>query len=148
MLIFNQNRAGEQISLNVTESNQEAHPRLRKTRELILVDGGVHPTLMERSLYLGEEVTISGTAHRAGTEYFGIDPATSVLDLDCKAHEIDNLYVIDASFSPSIGAVNPTLTIIANTLRAADRIKQRLGALSHGSLSRCVRRTQRHVPPS
>ena len=53
------------------------------------------------------------------------DPATSVLDLDCKAHELDNLYVADASFFPSIGAVNPTLTIIANALRVADRIKAR-----------------------
>ena len=50
----------------------------------------------------------------------------SVLDLDCKAHELDNLYVTDASFFPSIGAVNPTLTIIANALRVADHLKQRL----------------------
>ncbi len=57
---------------------------------------------------------------------FGPDPATSVLDLDCKAHGIDNLYVTDASFFPSIGAVNPTLTIIANALRVADRIEERL----------------------
>ena len=53
-------------------------------------------------------------------------PATSVLDLDCKAHELDNLYVADASFFPSIGAVNPTLTIIANALRVADHIAGRL----------------------
>jgi choline dehydrogenase-like flavoprotein len=59
---------------------------------------------------------------------FGTDPASSVLDLNCKAHELDNLYVVDASFFPSIGAVNPTLTIIANALRVADRIKARLGA--------------------
>ncbi len=50
-----------------------------------------------------------------------------MLDLDCKAHELDNLYVTDASFFPSIGAVNPTLTIIANALRVADHIKARLG---------------------
>jgi choline dehydrogenase-like flavoprotein len=58
---------------------------------------------------------------------FGTDSATSVLDLDCKAHELDNLYIADASFFPSIGAVNPTLTIIANALRVADSIRQRLG---------------------
>jgi choline dehydrogenase-like flavoprotein len=51
---------------------------------------------------------------------------TSVLDLDCKAHEVDNLYLTDASFFPSIGAVNPTLTIIANALRVADIIARRL----------------------
>ncbi|MDD2862634.1 MAG: GMC oxidoreductase, partial [Acidiphilium sp.] len=57
----------------------------------------------------------------------GTDPAQSVLDLDCKTHQIDNLYVADAGFFPSIGSVNPTLTIIANALRMADRIKERLG---------------------
>jgi choline dehydrogenase-like flavoprotein len=83
---------------------------------------------MERRLYLGKDIPVSGTAHQAGTLRFGADPATSVLDLNCKAHELDNLYVTDASFFPSIGAVNPTLTIIANALRVADHIKQRLGA--------------------
>lgn len=68
-----------------------------------------------------------GTAHQSGTLVFGEDPAKTVLDLDCRAHGIDNLYVTDASFFPSIGAVNPTLTIIANALRVADRIGQRWG---------------------
>ena len=58
-------------------------------------------------------------ALRAGT-------AQSVLDLNCKAHEVDNLHVTDASFFPSIGAVNPTLTIIANALRVGDEIAARL----------------------
>ena len=53
---------------------------------------------------------------------FGPDPSQSVLDLNCKAHGIDNLYVTDASFFPSIGAVNPTLTIIANALRVGDHV--------------------------
>jgi choline dehydrogenase-like flavoprotein len=56
-----------------------------------------------------------------------------VLDLDCKAHELDNLYVADASFFPSIGAVNPTLTIIANALRVADRIAERMGTATFAS---------------
>ena len=89
---------------------------------------GAHPVLLERSLYLGKGIPISGTAHQAGTLRFGTDPASSVLDLTCKAHELDNLYVTDASFFPSIGAVNPTLTIIANALRVAGHIQQRLGA--------------------
>lgn len=54
------------------------------------------------------------------------DTATSVLDITCKAHELDNLYVTDASFFPSIGAANPTLKIIANALRVADIIAARL----------------------
>ncbi|MGH8739128.1 MAG: GMC family oxidoreductase, partial [Burkholderiales bacterium] len=70
---------------------------------------------------------IAGVAHQAGTCRFGIDPQTSVLDLDCKAHELDNLYVVDTSFFPSIGAVNPSLTAIANALRVGDHLLQRLG---------------------
>ena len=73
----------------------------------------VHPHLLDRSLYLGKNVPIGGTAHQAGTMRFGTDPASSVLDTNCKAHQLDNLYVTDAGFFPSIGAVNPTLTIIA-----------------------------------
>ena len=64
---------------------------------------------------------------RPGTARFGTDPATSVLDVDCKAHELDNLYVVDSSFFASIGAVNPTLTIIANALRVGDHLLERLG---------------------
>ena len=81
---------------------------------------------MERKLYFGQDIPIGGTAHQAGTARFGTDPRSSVLDLDCKAHELDNLYLADASFFVSIGAVNPTLTIVANALRVADRIADRL----------------------
>ena len=117
---------GERVVLQVSENNMEAHHRLKKKLEQMLDNAQAHPLLLDRSLYLGKGIPIGGTAHQAGTARFGTDPATSVLDLDCKAHELDNLYVTDASFFPSIGAVNPTLTIIANALRVADRIKQRL----------------------
>ncbi len=117
---------GQRVVLEITESNMEAHHRLKKKLKKILSKAGAHPVLMERSLYLGKDIPIGGTAHQAGTARFGTDSATSVLDLDCKAHELDNLYVADASFFPSIGAVNPTLTIIANALRIADKIKERL----------------------
>jgi choline dehydrogenase-like flavoprotein len=70
------------------------------------------------------------TAHQAGTARFGIDPSASVLDVHCQAHDLDNLYVVDGSFVPSIGAVNPTLTIIANALRVGDHIAERLGTTS------------------
>ena len=98
------------------------------TRKLkqVLNRAGHHAFFVERSLYLGKNIPLSGTAHQAGTARFGADPATSVLDLDCKAHELDNLYLADASFFPAIGAVNPTLTIIANALRVADRIAERM----------------------
>jgi choline dehydrogenase-like flavoprotein len=118
---------GDRVVLALIENNIEAHHRLRKKLEQIVNRAGGHPALLERKLYLGTDIPISGTAHQAGTARFGVDPATSVLDINCRAHELDNLYVADASFFPSIGAVNPTLTIIANALRVAEHICQRLG---------------------
>ena len=119
---------GDKVVLDVTATGAEAHQRLKKKLEAYLSKVGSHPVLLERNLYLGKGIPLSGTAHQAGTLRFGTDPATSVLDLNCKAHQLDNLYVTDASFFPSIGAVNPTLTIIANALRVADHIGARLGA--------------------
>ena len=112
--------------LDIRENNREAHDRLRAKLSDLLEPAGAYTYLFERSLSLGKNIPLSGTAHQAGTLRFGTDPRASVLDLDCKAHELDNLYVTDASFFPSIGAVNPTLTIIANALRVADRIAERM----------------------
>ena len=119
---------GDRVVLDMHETNMEAHQRLRKKLEHAMGRVGAHPVLLERKLYFGKGIPIGGTAHQAGTLRFGTDPASSVLDLDCKAHQLDNLYVTDASFFPSIGAVNPTLTIIANALRVAEHLKGRLGA--------------------
>ncbi|MEK8088809.1 GMC family oxidoreductase [Thermithiobacillus plumbiphilus] len=119
---------GEKVVLDLHENNMEAHHRLKKKLEHLLSNTGFHSVLLEQSLYLGKDIPIAGTAHQAGTARFGLDPASSVLDLDCRTHEVDNLYLADASFFPSIGAVNPTLTIIANALRIAERIGERLGA--------------------
>jgi choline dehydrogenase-like flavoprotein len=82
--------------------------------------------LLDRSLYLHKSMPIGATAHQAGTVRFGTDPAASALDVNCKAHDVDNLYVVDTSFFPSIGAVNPSLTAIANALRVGDHISERL----------------------
>jgi choline dehydrogenase-like flavoprotein len=114
------------VHLDLTETNVEGNKRLKEKLRQLCDRLEIHPHLFERKLYLGKEVPIGGTAHQAGTLRFGPDPANSVLDLDCKAHGIDNLYVTDASFFPSIGAVNPTLTIIANALRVADQIEVRI----------------------
>ena len=119
---------GERFVLEIEEGNLQAARRLRAKLEALLGPLGAWPKLIERRSYLGKDIPIGGTAHQAGTCRFGRDPASSVLDLSCKAHDLDNLYVVDASFFPSIGAVNPTLTIIANALRVADGIKVRLGA--------------------
>ena len=88
---------------------------------------GLHPNhLIPRNLYMKNEIDVGGVAHQAGTVRFGKDPKTSVLDVDCKAHELDNLYVVDTSFFPSIGAVNPALTAMANALRVGDHLLDRL----------------------
>lgn len=118
---------GDRVVLELTEGNWEGHRRLKQKLKILLKAAGASALLLQRNLYLGKNIPIGGTAHQAGTARFGRDPATSVLDIDCKTHELDNLYIADASFFPSIGAVNPTLTIIANALRIADRIKERLG---------------------
>jgi choline dehydrogenase-like flavoprotein len=84
--------------------------------------------LLKRFAYMKNEIPVAGCAHQAGTCRFGADPATSALDVDCKAHELDNLYVVDTSVFPSIGAVNPALTAMANSLRVGDHLLARLGA--------------------
>ena len=85
-----------------------------------------HIGLFARNLFIGQRIPLAGVAHQNGTVRFGRDPKASALDTICKAHDLDNLYVVDASFFPSSGAVNPALTIIANALRVADHLKQRL----------------------
>jgi len=82
--------------------------------------------VFRKNFYMDMAIPLAGCAHQAGTCRFGTDPATSVLDTDCKTHELDNLYVVDTSFFPSIGAVNPALTAIANALRVGDHLRQRM----------------------
>ena len=116
----------DKVHLDLVETNPQALSHLKRKLKEVLSRSGHKAVLLERSLYFGKDIPLGGTAHQAGTARFGPDPATSVLDLDCKAHELDNLYLADASFFPAIGAVNPTLTIIANALRVADCIADRL----------------------
>ena len=87
-----------------------------------------HDHLIPRHAYLKNDIPVAGVAHQAGTCRFGTDPASSVLDTNCRAHEVDNLYVVDTSFFPSIGAVNPALTAMANGLRVGDHLLERMGA--------------------
>ncbi len=86
-----------------------------------------HVGLFARNLFVGQRIPLAGVAHQNGTIRFGIDPKTSALDVNCKAHDVDNLYVVDASFFPSSGAVNPALTIMANALRVGDHLQEKLG---------------------
>jgi choline dehydrogenase-like flavoprotein len=114
------------IRLSYTPSNAVPKQRLYDTLKGMLNHLGMHHHLVPRNLYMKNEIGIGGVAHQAGTCRFGIDPATSVLDVHCKAHELDNLYVVDTSFFPSIGAVNPSLTAIANALRVGEHLLQRV----------------------
>ncbi len=74
-------------------------------------------------LVFSETLGIETNSHQCGTARFGDDPGTSVLDPFCKTHDIDNLYVVDASFFPSSTAMNPALTICAQALRVADHLQ-------------------------
>jgi choline dehydrogenase-like flavoprotein len=79
--------------------------------------------LAHRFCYMKTDIPVAGYAHHAGTVRFGSDPATSVLNSDCRAHELDNLYV-DTSIFPGISAVNPALTAMANAVRIGDHLLQ------------------------
>jgi choline dehydrogenase-like flavoprotein len=117
------------IQLTYRQTNQESASRLfHKLKDLLAHVGMESDHLIPRHAYLKTAIPVAGVAHQAGTCRFGSDPASSVLDTNCRAHELDNLYVVDTSFFPSIGAVNPALTAMANGLRVGDHLLERLGA--------------------
>lgn len=117
------------VKLSYEATNEVPKADLYKKLKSMLGEIGMHPDhLIPRHAYLSNPIPVAGVAHQAGTCRFGTDPKTSVLDSDCRAHELDNLYVVDTSFFPSIGAVNPALTAIANSIRVGDHLLERLGA--------------------
>jgi choline dehydrogenase-like flavoprotein len=117
------------IQISYTATNQEAKDRLYHQLKDMLAELGMHQGhLLPHHAYLKNEIPVAGCAHQAGTVRFGHDPDSSVLNTDCRAHELDNLYVVDTSFFPSIGAVNPALTAMANALRVGDHLLERMGA--------------------
>jgi choline dehydrogenase-like flavoprotein len=123
------------IVLTYTPNNEESHRRLTAALQQLMqqqtrcsVHGhDCHQGLFARHLFLGQRIPLAGVAHQNGTVRFGHDPRTSALDVNCRAHEVDNLYVVDASFFPASAAVNPALTVMANALRVGDHLRQRLG---------------------
>lgn len=120
--------ADGRIRLRYRANNEEAHRRLKKKLQSILGRIGCEEhSVFDQNLYLGKKIPLAGVAHQCGTVRFGTDPRTSALDTDCKAHELDNLYVVDGSFFPSSAAVNPALTIMANALRVGDHLRRRMG---------------------
>ncbi len=114
------------ITLRYTPNNQAAKQKLYDKLKSMLNHLDMHEHLIPRNLYMKNEIDLGGVAHQSGTCRFGSDPKSSVLDTDCKAHGVDNLYVVDTSFFPSIGAVNPALTAMANALRVGDHLLERL----------------------
>ena len=122
------------VVLSYKPNNEEGHKRLISKLEQLMkqqtkcaVHGhDCHEGLFARNLFAGQRIPLAGVAHQNGTIRFGRDPKTSALDTNCKAHDLDNLYVVDASFFPSSGAVNPGLTVMANALRVADHLRERL----------------------
>src|SRR3954447_25269733 len=125
-------RADGSVRLAYAPTNQLPKDRLLAELKGLLKHTGMHEHhLVGRNAYLKNEIPVAGCAHQPGTCRFGLSPATSVLNTDCRAHEVDNLYVVDTSFFPSIGAVNPALTAMANALRVGDHLLERLGAATH-----------------
>ena len=117
------------IILDYTHNNLEGHERLVQALQGSL-DGFVdhaHP-ISQHHYQFSSLLPLYGTAHQLGTLRFGADPASSVLDVNCKAHQLDNLYVVDTSFFVTSAAVNPTLTTVANAMRVGDHLIDRLGA--------------------
>jgi choline dehydrogenase-like flavoprotein len=126
------NRSGE-IVLSYRPNNEEGHKRLSaRLKDLMkqttcpMHGHNCHQGLFGRTLYVGQRIPLAGVAHQNGTIRFGDDPKRSALDRNCKAHEVDNLYVVDGSFFPSSGAVNPALTIMANALRVGEHLIGRM----------------------
>jgi choline dehydrogenase-like flavoprotein len=122
------------IVLTYTPNNLKAHERLQgklkeamKQTNCAMHGHECHQGLFGRNLYVGQRIPLAGVAHQNGTIRFGHDPKTSALDINCRAHDVDNLYVVDGSFFPSSAAVNPALTIMANALRVGDHLLKRLG---------------------
>ncbi|MFK8186547.1 MAG: GMC family oxidoreductase [Phormidesmis sp.] len=116
----------DKITLNYTPNNMTAFKRLIDRWIELVREVDNEGSLLPVAWYFSKILPIGAIAHQVGTCRFGTDPATSVLDINCKSHDIDNLYVVDGSFFPSSAAVNPSLTIMANAMRVGDHIIERL----------------------
>ena len=117
-----------QIHLAKTYHNLKAHKRLLAKLKGLMGPMGCHEMSIPSWSILDQRIPLAGVAHQCGTVRFGEDPQTSVLDVSCRAHDVDNLYVVDTSFFASSSAVNPALTAMANALRVGDLLLERLDA--------------------
>jgi choline dehydrogenase-like flavoprotein len=124
---------GGRIVLSYQPNNEEGHQRLvselkslmQKQTKCPIHGDSCHQGIFARNIFAGKRIPLAGVAHQVGTIRFGKDPASSALNVNCRAHEVDNLYVVDGSFFVSSGAVNPALTIMANALRVGQHLLER-----------------------
>ncbi|MDX2134173.1 MAG: GMC family oxidoreductase [Saprospiraceae bacterium] len=112
------------MRITYRQNNLEAYQRLRDKLIQIMDRVAASEGVGGSTRYYGFKLGAGGVTHQSGTCRFGIDPKTAVLDLNCKAHDLENLYVVDTSFFPSSGAVNPSLTAMANALRVGDYLRK------------------------
>jgi choline dehydrogenase-like flavoprotein len=124
-----------QIKVSKTYHNLEPHKRLLAKLKALMGPLGCHETAIPSWSILDQRIPLAGNAHQCGTVRFGTDPTSSALDVTCRAHDVDNLYVVDTSFFPSSSAVNPALTAIANALRVGEHLLERLGAPAAAELT-------------
>jgi choline dehydrogenase-like flavoprotein len=127
--------------------NLEPHMRLLGKLKGLLGELGCHDTDIPGRFVLDQRIPLAGVAHQCGTVRFGDDPARSALDVNCKAHDVDNLYVVDTSFIPGSSAVNPALTAMANALRVGDHLLERLGAAAGETGARAADARPQEVAP-
>ena len=116
--------APHRIKLSYTPNNEESFNRLKDRWVDVLKKAGHADTHIPLHAYFKKRIPLEGVGHQNGTCRMGSDPASSVLDVNCKAHDLDNLYLVDASCFVSASAVNPSLTIIANAIRVSDHLLQ------------------------
>ena len=108
--------AGDKVHVQWRPNNRVAHQQLIQRAIRMMREAGY-------AFVFTETLGIETNSHQCGTARFGADPAQSVLDPFCRAHDIENLYVMDSSFFPSSTAMNPALTICAQALRLADHLQ-------------------------
>jgi len=119
------------LHLHYTSNNEASHQQLiSRLKRMLSQIGCQENQLIPKSVYLKKKIPIAGVAHQNGTVRFGRDSSTSALDVNCKAHDLDNLYVVDGSFFASSSSVNPALTIMANAIRVGDHLLERMGQLT------------------
>ncbi|MBV8325318.1 GMC family oxidoreductase [Chryseobacterium sp.] len=115
-----------QIKISYTDNNQKGHELLKAELIKALKASGKFESFLFKGYYFSKGMNIASPAHQNGTTKMGLDPETSVVDVNCKTHDLENLYIVDGGFFVSSGAVNPALTIIAMALRVGSYLKNNI----------------------